>query len=201
MDKRNQHQARPGPHEPVEYAGDGTPIDLEISAQDALSEFELGFRQAETPVERVIDGLIGFVGVAILGGITLLIFGNATTRYIFNFTVIWADELIVALMPWLAMCGVYLSIRQRELIRIEYFMDMMPPRLRRSVDIFASVFSAAAFCYVAVGGFNQLKLFGNDTTLYLDLPTSWFTSALFIGAILVVLAFIVEGGRLLAAKA
>lgn len=201
MAQHNHTATGPGPHEPAEYAGDGTPIDTEASPHDALSEFELGFHEAETPVERVIDGVIGFVGVAILAGMTLLIFGNATTRYLFNFTVIWADELVVAVMPWLAMCGVYLSIRQRQLIRIEYFTEMLPAGLRRALDIFANVFAAATFCYVAVGGFNQLKLFGSDTTLYLDLPTSWFTSALFIGAILVILAFLVEGGRLLARRA
>ncbi|MDF2998847.1 MAG: 2,3-diketo-L-gulonate transporter small permease protein YiaM [Xanthobacteraceae bacterium] len=187
-------------HDLADFAGDGTPVDIEPAGRDVLSEFELGQHQGETIIERVVDGLVGFLGVAILLGITALVFGNATTRYLFNFTVIWADELIVASIPWLALCGMYLSIRQRQLIRIEYFLNMFPPKVRRAAEIFVCMFSAVSFCYLAVGGFNYLSLFGADTTLYLDLPTSWFTSALFIGALLVVAAFLVEAVREAAKK-
>lgn len=182
-------------HELADFAGAGSPVDIDITSTDVLSEFELGQHQGENIVERVVDGVVGFLGVAILLSITALVFGNATTRYAFNFTVIWADELIVALIPWLAMCGMYLSIRQRQLIRIEYFLAMLSPRTRRGIEIFVNMFSAAAFCYLAVGGLNYLKLFGSDTTLYLDLPTSWFTSALFIGVLLIIAGFLIEAGR------
>jgi TRAP-type C4-dicarboxylate transport system permease small subunit len=187
-------------HELAEFAGAGTPVDIDVTADDVLSEFELGQHQGENIIERVVDGVVGFIGVAILLTITGLVFGNATTRYALNFTVIWADELIVALIPWLAMCGMYLSIRQRQLIRIEYFLAMFSAPMRRGAELFVNIFSAASFCYLAIGGLNYLKLFGSDTTLYLDLPTSWFTSALFIGALLIVAGFVVEAARLLVKK-
>jgi len=184
-----------GTHEPAGFAGDGTPVRLAQEIDDHLATFELGDHRGETLIERIVDGVIGAIGAACIVGMSLLVFGNAVSRYLFNESFIWADELIVAVMPWLAVCGVYLSIRQRQLIRIEYFVDRFPPRIRRVVRVSSDIFSAIAFGYLAIGGLQYLNLFGADRTLFLDLPTGWFTSALFIGSSLVLVAFLVEAGR------
>lgn len=182
-------------HEPASFAGDGTPVRLAQEIDDHLSTFELGDHRGETLIERIVDGVIGAIGATCIVFMSLLVFGNAVSRYVFNESFIWADELIVAVMPWLAVCGVYLSIRQRQLIRIEYFVDRFPPRIRRVVRVGSDIFSAIAFGYLAIGGLQYLNLFGADRTLFLDLPTGWFTSALFIGSTLVLVAFLVEAGR------
>jgi len=184
-----------GLHEPAGFASDGTPVRLAQEIDDHLSTFELGDHRGQTLIERIVDGVIGAIGATCIVGMTLLVFGNAVSRYVFNESFIWADELIVAVMPWLAVCGVYLSIRQRQLIRIEYFVDRFPPRLRRVMRVGSDVFSAIAFGYLAIGGLQYLNLFGADRTLFLDLPTGWFTSALFIGSSLVLVAFLIEAGR------
>ncbi|BCJ90646.1 hypothetical protein IZ6_13810 [Terrihabitans soli] len=166
-----------------------------MGVNDTLSSFELRDGPDATFVERIVDRTIAGAGAAIIIAITALVFGNATSRYIFNFTAIWADELIVALMPWLAMCGVYLSIRQREMIRIDYFVEKFPPKIKRVITMLSQVFSAAVFAYLGFGGFQYLNLFGGDLTLYLELPTGWFTSALLIGSALVAIAFLIEAVR------
>jgi TRAP-type C4-dicarboxylate transport system permease small subunit len=166
-----------------------------MGVNDTLSTFELRDEAGATLIERIVDRTVGAAGAGVIITMTALVFGNAMGRYLFNATAIWADELVVALMPWLAMCGVYLSIRQREMIRIDYFVEKFPPRIRRAIVLSSQLFSAAAFAYLAIGGFQYLNLFGSDTTLYLDLPTGWFTSALLIGSGLVVAAFIIEAAR------
>jgi len=166
-----------------------------MGVNDTLSSFELRDGPDASFVERIVDRTIAAAGAAIILVITALVFGNATGRYLFNSTAIWADELIVALMPWLAMCGVYLSIRQREMIRIDYFVEKFPARIRRIVTMLSQVFSAVVFSYLAFGGFQYVNLFGSDLTLYLELPTGWFTSALLIGSALVAIAFLIEAIR------
>ena len=181
--------------EPVGFGGDGTPVRLADEIGDQLSTFELGDHRGETLIERIVDGVVGAVGVACILLMTGLVFGNAVSRYALNISFIWADELIVAVMPWLAVCGVYLSIRQRQLIRIDYFVERFPPRIQRALRVSGDVFSAIAFGYLAIGAFQYLNLFGADETLYLEIPTGWFTSALFIGAALVIVAFLIEAVR------
>jgi TRAP-type C4-dicarboxylate transport system permease small subunit len=178
--------------ETVDYAGDGSPVDLRQEMGDQLADFELGDHRGETLVDRIVDGLVGAAGATILVVMAALVFLNAAGRYLFSSPLVWSDEIVIGLMPWLAICGVFLSIRQRQLIRIEYFVQMMPPRWQRAVAIFSDVFCAVAFCYLAIGGFQQLNLFGSDTSLFLDIPTGWFTSALAVGTGLIIIAFVVE---------
>jgi TRAP-type C4-dicarboxylate transport system permease small subunit len=178
----------------VDYAGDGTPVRLQPD-YEALRTIELRDAGEGTLIERIVDGVIGAVGAACILSMTMLVFCNALSRYLFSNSFIWADEIIVSLMPWLAMSGVYLSIRRRDMIRIDYFVEKLPPRPRRALIVGSQFISAAAFAFLAIGGFQYLAMFGGDTTLYLDLPTGWFTSALLIGAGLVFAAFVIEGVR------
>jgi TRAP-type C4-dicarboxylate transport system permease small subunit len=169
--------------------------ELRREMDESLSNFEIEAIRGETLIERIVDGAIGAVGAGVIVTMTALVFGNAVGRYAFNASAIWADELVVALMPWLAMSGLYLSIRQREMIRVDYFAQRFPARVRRVIAVAAQLFSAAAFAYLAAGGLQYVKLFGSDTTLYLDLPTGFFTSALLIGSLLVAVAFLIEARR------
>jgi TRAP-type C4-dicarboxylate transport system permease small subunit len=80
------------------------------------------------------------------------------------------------------MLGMFLSIRRRQVIRIDYFVEKLPPRIGKAVLLFADIMSAAVFLYVAYISLQYVGLFGADKTIYLRIPTGWFSSALVIGA-------------------
>lgn len=143
-------------------------------------------------VDRWVNRGAEVIGIAALLTIVALIFLNAIGRYAFAAPILWAEELVIALIPWLAMTGVFLSVRRRSVIRIDHFSNKMPSRLRSVVSVLASVLASAAFVYLAFHSFDYIKLFGNDPTTYLELPTGWFTSAMVIGAAASALACLVD---------
>lgn len=143
-------------------------------------------------VDRIINRIAEVIGVGVLCIIVTLVFANAVGRYAAGAPLIWAEELVIALIPWLAMTGVFLSVRRRSVIRIDHFSNKMPSRLRSVVSVFGSVLAAAAFVYLAFHSFDYVKLFGGDPTTYLELPTGWFTSAMVIGAAASALAFALD---------
>ncbi|MEZ5930439.1 MAG: TRAP transporter small permease subunit [Alphaproteobacteria bacterium] len=146
----------------------------------------------KSAVDRLVNRVAEVLGVTTLGTIVLLVFLNAVGRYVFASAIVWAEELVIALIPWLAMTGVFLSVRRRAVIRIDYFLERLPRRLRVPVSVFASVLSAAAFVYLARYSLDYLTFFGGDLTTYLELPTGWFTSAMAIGAAASALAFALD---------
>jgi TRAP-type C4-dicarboxylate transport system permease small subunit len=143
-----------------------------------------------SPVDRWINRIAEVIGVAAIATIVALIFLNAVGRYAFAAPILWAEELVIALIPWLAMTGVFLSVRRRSVIRIDHFLTMMPSRLHSALSVFGSVLASAAFVYLAIHSFDYVTLFGGDPTTYLELPTGWFTSAMLIGAAASALAFL-----------
>ncbi|MGI9416786.1 MAG: TRAP transporter small permease [Geminicoccaceae bacterium] len=142
--------------------------------------------------DRWVNRIAEVLGVAAIATIVALIFLNAVGRYAFAAPILWAEELVIALIPWLAMTGVFLSVRRRSVIRIDHFLTMMPSRLRSALSVFGSMLASAAFVYLAIHSFDYVTLFGGDPTTYLELPTGWFTSAMLIGAVASALAFIVD---------
>lgn len=161
-------------------------VDKASRAADLAPEHDIGAGRFGRAVNTVAE----VAGVAVLGVIVFLVFFNAVGRYAFQYTFIWGDEMVLSLLPWLGMLGMFLSIRRRQIIRIDIFAANAPPPLRRALDVFANVFAAAAFLYLAVISFQYLQLFGGDRTIYLRLHKGWFMSAMVIGPAIATAAYL-----------
>ena len=139
--------------------------------------------------DRVVNRAVELLGVGLLGGIFAIVLVNALSRYALNHSFVWAEEVVISLVPWLAVTGLFLSVRRRQMIRIEFFLEKFPPPVRRSLAILAELLGAVMLAWLAWLGFNYVATFGGDPTPYLALPKGLFTSALWLGAAAVALAF------------
>jgi TRAP-type transport system small permease protein len=145
--------------------------------------------------ERVVNRTVELLGVGLLGGMLAIVFANALSRYALNYSFIWAEEVVIGLVPWLAMTGLFLSVRRRQMIRIEFFLDKFPPAARRALAMLAELLGAAMLAWLAWLGFNYVATFGGDPTPYLAWPKGLFTSALWLGSAAVALAFAAAAWR------
>jgi len=141
-------------------------------------------------VERVINRAAEALGVGLLGGILAIVFVNALIRYTLDTSFVWAEEVVISLVPWLAVTGLFLSVRRRQMIRIEFFLERFPPATRAALAAFGQLLGAVMLAWLAWLGFNYVATFGGDRTPYLALPKGLFTSALWLGAAAVALAFV-----------
>jgi TRAP-type transport system small permease protein len=146
-------------------------------------------------VDRVVNRAVELLGVGLLGAMLAMVFANALARYLLNHSFVWAEEVVIGLVPWLAVTGLFLSVRRRQMIRIEFFLDQFPPSIRQIVAILAELLGAVMLAWLAWLGFNYVAIFGGDPTPYLALPKGLFTSALWIGPAAVALAFVVAAWR------
>jgi TRAP-type C4-dicarboxylate transport system permease small subunit len=145
--------------------------------------------------DRVINRAVEILGVGLLGGMLAIVFANALSRYLLNHSFVWAEEVVIGLVPWLAVSGLFLSVRRRQMIRIEFFLDKFPPVSHRILSVLAELLGALMLAWLAWLGFNYVATFGGDPTPYLALPKGLFTSALWIGPAVVALAFAVAAWR------
>ena len=141
-------------------------------------------------VDRAVNRVAEIIGISALAVIVLTIFANAVGRYAFNWSIIWAEELVLLLVPWLAMTGVFLSVRRGTMIRIEYFFEKLPRALRRPLGPLGHLFSACVLTFMAGISVQFVLLFGFDRALYLEIPRMYSSSALVVGGFASALAFI-----------
>jgi len=167
------------------------PDDLVAQINSAVKASELSDLDAHLgPFDRAVNKVVEVAGVAILVGIVAIVFLNAVGRYTGTFILIWGDEMVISLLPWLGMLGMFLSIRRRQIIRIDFFVEKLPRPLRTAVTFIMSVLAAATFVYLALISFEYVKFFGNDRTIYLQIRKGWFMSALVIGPALAAAAYL-----------
>lgn len=131
---------------------------------------------------RTINRFVEAIGVLALVTIVSVVFANATARYLFNFSFTWAEELVQMTIPWLAMSGVFLSIRRGSVIRIDYFFEQMPRTIKSIVARAGLLFNCLVLAAMAYVSYDFVRIFGGDKTLYVGLPTGASTSALVFGA-------------------
>jgi TRAP-type C4-dicarboxylate transport system permease small subunit len=131
----------------------------------------------------------------LLGGILAIIFANALSRYALNHSFVWAEEVVISLVPWLAFTGLFLSVRRRQMIRIEFFLGRFRPGVRGVLAALTDLLSAAMLAWLAWIAFGYVQVFGGDPTPYLALPKGLFTSALWIGGAAAALAFLAAAWR------
>ncbi|MEM7025687.1 MAG: TRAP transporter small permease [Pseudomonadota bacterium] len=151
-----------------------------------LADPDRDLPKADQIVNRVAEAL----GVLLLGSMVLLVFVNALMRYLLNTSIIWAEEIILGMIPWLAMAGLFLAIRRQTMIRIDYFFESMPRSVRTVLLVTGQIWAAAVFAYVAFTAVSYLQLFGADRTPYLGLPKGVFALALVVGALAAIAAFL-----------
>ncbi len=148
-----------------------------------------------SPFDRTLNRLVEAAGVAIFLTIVGIVFLNAAGRYTISTTMIWGDELVLSLLPWLGMTGMFLAVRRRAAIRIGFFVDLLPGAARRALTVFGSLFAAAAFTWLAIVSAHYMGFFGGDRTLYLRIQKGWFMAAMVGGPALAALAYLVVAWR------
>lgn len=175
--------------------------DLVIQIDQASRQLELANPDIGLPtIDRIINRIAEVIGVTLLASVLSIVFVNAFTRYAFNTSLIWGEEVVTGLIPWLAMVGLFLSARRRQMIRIEFFLTKLPVRMRSMVNAAGQLLCAAIFAYLAWVALDYVQIFGRDPTPYLGLPKGLSTSALVVGGVIVSLAFIAGLLRELASK-
>ncbi len=141
-------------------------------------------------LDRAVNKTVELIGGGVLCTIVSIIFVNAVSRYAFNYSFNWVEELVIYLTPWLAMTGLFLAIRRGTMIRIDYFFEKLPPEIRRPIGLFGNVVSVGILCFLGAISFNYVTLFGGDLTVHLRFFKGFSTSALMIGGFGAALAFL-----------
>ena len=110
--------------------------------------------------------------------------------------VLWTDEISRYLFVYIVFLGSGLAMMKGKHIRVEFVLDKLPPKVRKYVELFNEVLTAA-FCVVMIsGGYTLVKNSSKQavSTLrkYFVMPMSWWNYAILVSGIVMLLAVIVK---------
>jgi len=123
-----------------------------------------------------------WVVIALMATMALLVFVNVVSRYVFNYSIIWVEELTQYQMIWIAYLGAGLALREGRHVAVDTLQDLLPARLRRFVRL-AIWFAIAVFLVtLTILGFQIAAFTWNQETPVMNIPTGIPYLAIPIGA-------------------
>jgi len=135
-------------------------------------------------VERLVVAANRAVIFFMMAVMATLVFVNVITRYLFNFSIIWAEEVSQYLMIWVAYLGAGLALREGRHVALELLHDSLPVALRRKVRMVVGGLVLAFLGAVTILGFQFAVFVWSQETPVLNISLGIPSLAIPIGALL-----------------
>jgi len=142
-------------------------------------------------VEKAIKPVIG---IAILA-ITVMLCFNVITRYIFGFSLKWAEELTNYTLIWVTFLGGVVCVRQGMMISMDAVVSQFKGSLRRFFTIainLTGVICSVVFAYLGLLAFLYVHSTGQGSPAMM-IPMSIPYAALPLGSIFMALEYLEAG--------
>jgi TRAP-type C4-dicarboxylate transport system permease small subunit len=145
-------------------------------------------------LERVLVGTNEVLVIGLMAGMSVLVITNVISRYLFNHSFVWAEELSRYMMIWVGFLGSGLVLRIGAHIAVDVFQDLMPTRIAQLMRL--GVLVVMLVCIVAMGWLGQQYVqfaWGQETPV-LNWNFGLVYLAIPLGAVLMLLHLVLIAG-------
>ena len=115
---------------------------------------------------RLEEGLIA----VLLAVMTMVTFVQVIARYVFNYSFVWALELVSILFAWLIFIGMSYGVREGSHIGMDAVVRLLGPRLGRALTILATLLCIAYSCILFYGSWRYITTIYQIGNYAQDLP-------------------------------
>ena len=122
--------------------------------------------------------------IAMMAAMVALVFTNVVSRYILNFSIIWAEELSQYLMVWITFLGAGLAMREGRHVAVEMLQDALPQPLARTARLIVIIAVLVFLATLVVLGVMFVSFAWEQETPVMNIPTGIPYLAVPIGAFL-----------------
>ena len=109
-----------------------------------------------------------WVVIALMATMAVLVFANVVSRYVFNYSIIWVEELTRYMMVWVGFIGSGLVLRYGAHIAVDAFQDLLPERAAQVLRAVIVLVLATAFGAMTWLGFQYVNFAWDQETPVLN---------------------------------
>lgn len=111
-----------------------------------------GMKDVLATLQRVLQGLVRWIVIVLMGIMTVLVSAQIISRYVFNFPLGWTEEMARFSFVWVSFLGASALMQVREHINVTVFVDVFPPRLRTLCGFLANCCGLICIYFFFIGG-------------------------------------------------
>jgi tripartite ATP-independent transporter DctM subunit len=121
------------------------------------------------------------VSAALMLLVTVLLLAGVVSRYVFGRPLVWSDEVVSISFVWLTMLGAAIALHRNEHLRLNLFVEMLPPRSRELVHAFALAAMAAMLVALIGPAVDYARDEWDIRTPALDMPNAFRVGSIAFG--------------------
>jgi C4-dicarboxylate transporter, DctQ subunit len=117
-----------------------------------------------------LNNFEGYLATAIMIIMTILLFLQVVTRYIFGYAIVWTEEISIIFFVWVIYLGISSCTTEGGHIRIDVLPDALSPKKRRILLMITDLI-VVAFCLYIIPPLISITLAqGSSTSVMLKIP-------------------------------
>lgn len=97
------------------------------------------------------------IAVISMTTVSLLVFGNVVSRYGFNYTPIWSEELSRFLVVWSIFIGVSIGVRKNQHIGVDAIIRFLPHKLKLASEVFLNLIGVVVIALLVYTSIDFIK--------------------------------------------
>lgn len=133
----------------------------------------------------------------ILAGSLLLVmvtiaFVNVVSRFTFQFSIAFIEELEIYLYVWLVLLGSSSAFKRWKHLSVTILVDRFPQKMQKGINILISVFTISFFAILFYYSLQQVRMerLMGVTSTSMDVPMWFYTVGVPIGCVLIIIRVI-----------
>lgn len=135
---------------------------------------------------RALDGFLSFL----LAAIVIVLLAQVLFRYVLGNPLVGSEDAAKLATIWMVFLGAGLAVRDRLHIKIDYFVDKLPPRWQRVIDVATD---AVELIFIGIVLYQCIDLFDMQRgmkSVGLNIDVTYFSAALPAGFLLMAIYMI-----------
>jgi len=109
-------------------------------------------------LKKTLDFFEEGVIVLCMAGIAVLTFGAVLSRFVFNFSIAWSEELVRYLFIWGSMFGASYAFKYNAHSGLPILVEKFPPSLYKAVHVATGIISASLFALIVYLGWGLVVM-------------------------------------------
>jgi C4-dicarboxylate transporter DctQ subunit len=97
---------------------------------------------------RVLGWIEDVLCAIALGSVAIIICGQVVSRYVFNYTPSWSEELSRYLIVWTIFIGTAVGVRKNIHIGVDAFIRLAPPWMKKVFEVLLNLIGAVVSAYL-----------------------------------------------------
>ena len=127
---------------------------------------------------RLIEVLSVTIFVIMMGAMIM----QVIFRYLLNSPIVWIEEFARFMFIWMIYLGVIISMEQGLLHRVNYFIDLLPKKLRAVVYVIVNALVFWFLAFLIISGWQVVNRFSKVKSISLEWPWKYIYLSVLLAA-------------------